>query len=208
MPQLNEKELKKEEQRQRIMDAAIRAFARKGYYGTTMDDIVKESGLSKGTLYWYFENKKQLFQALLERDVDEGKAEIVEVMQRQPDLISKFRALFETYIFLNEPPDQFDENVSRRVTVEYWQQAIIDPEFREIYVKNYYEFWMDFGLKLFQEAREKGEIADLDEPAIMSLIMVVFDGLLLQWLVDLNKVGIERTFKGFLFLLEKGLKKS
>ena len=41
----------KEERRAQILQAALTCFARKGYHLTTMDDIVAESGLSKGSLY-------------------------------------------------------------------------------------------------------------------------------------------------------------
>jgi len=53
------------ERKQQIYQAALACFNRKGYYQTTMDEIVVESGLSKGALYWYFDSKKTLFISLL-----------------------------------------------------------------------------------------------------------------------------------------------
>ena len=53
------------ERKQQIYQAALACFNRKGYHLTTMDDIVIESGLSKGALYWYFDSKKALFISLL-----------------------------------------------------------------------------------------------------------------------------------------------
>lgn len=52
--------------RERILDAAIEVFARKGYHGTSVDDIVQEAGSSKGSFYFYFPNKEGLFLALVE----------------------------------------------------------------------------------------------------------------------------------------------
>ena len=49
-----------------ILHAAAKCFAEKGYHTTTMDDIVREAGLSKGTLYWYFNSKKALFRSLID----------------------------------------------------------------------------------------------------------------------------------------------
>ena len=43
-----------EERRGQIIEAALACFTRKGYANTTIDDIVAESGLSKGAIYWYF----------------------------------------------------------------------------------------------------------------------------------------------------------
>jgi AcrR family transcriptional regulator len=49
------------ERHAQIIKAALACFSRKGYTNTTMDDIVAESGLSKGSLYWYFDSKDDLF---------------------------------------------------------------------------------------------------------------------------------------------------
>lgn len=52
--------------RQRIIDAAIRVFANKGYHDAKVDDIVDESGTSKGSVYFHFPNKEQIFLALID----------------------------------------------------------------------------------------------------------------------------------------------
>lgn len=54
----------------RVLDAALKVFAEAGYSGTTMDAVAMEAGLSKPTLYQYFESKDALFSAMLlgERD--------------------------------------------------------------------------------------------------------------------------------------------
>ncbi|WP_324668568.1 TetR/AcrR family transcriptional regulator [Geochorda subterranea] len=49
-----------------MLEAAIQVFARKGYYGTTVDDIVAECGSSKGAFYFHFESKEALFLRLVE----------------------------------------------------------------------------------------------------------------------------------------------
>jgi AcrR family transcriptional regulator len=49
------------ERRAEILNATIRCFMRTGYHRTAVDDVVAESGLSKGTIYWHFDNKETLF---------------------------------------------------------------------------------------------------------------------------------------------------
>ncbi len=49
------------EKRDRIINAAIKEFAQKGYDSASTNEIVKEAGISKGLLFHYFKNKKQLF---------------------------------------------------------------------------------------------------------------------------------------------------
>jgi len=48
------------------MQAALRCFARTGFYATTMDDVAAEAGVSKGTPYLYFNSKAELYRALYE----------------------------------------------------------------------------------------------------------------------------------------------
>jgi AcrR family transcriptional regulator len=60
-----------EVRRGQILDAAQACLARSGYHQTTMDDLVRESGLSKGSLYWHFESKEEVLLALFDRYTDE-----------------------------------------------------------------------------------------------------------------------------------------
>lgn len=57
-----------------ILDAARSEFAAKGYYATSMDSIVKATGLSKGAIYWHFGSKFELFRAVLDRQVRNTKS--------------------------------------------------------------------------------------------------------------------------------------
>lgn len=49
------------EKRDRILNAAISEFAQKGYKNASTNEIVKEAGISKGLIFHYFKNKKQLY---------------------------------------------------------------------------------------------------------------------------------------------------
>ena len=56
--------------REQILDGAHTVFMAQGFDAASMNDIVREAGVSKGTLYVYFENKEQLFSALIARERD------------------------------------------------------------------------------------------------------------------------------------------
>src|SRR5215471_6943740 len=55
------------ERKNQILDAAEAVFARLGFHEARLDDIVAESRLSKGALYWYFKSKDAIITGLLER---------------------------------------------------------------------------------------------------------------------------------------------
>src|SRR5437867_4192319 len=50
-----------------ILDAALRVFARRGLHRTNLEEVAKEAGISKGTIYLYFKNKEELFVAAAQR---------------------------------------------------------------------------------------------------------------------------------------------
>ena len=59
------REQKRLERTRRILDAGLKVFAEAGYSGTTMDAVAAAAGLSKPTLYQYFDSKEALFQAMM-----------------------------------------------------------------------------------------------------------------------------------------------
>jgi len=59
-----------QETRDRILEAAVNVFASKGYHDTKVDDIVAESQTSKGSFYFYFPSKQEIFLALVDSFAD------------------------------------------------------------------------------------------------------------------------------------------
>jgi len=59
-----------QETRGRILEAAVNVFASKGYHDTKVDDIVAESNTSKGSFYFYFPSKQEIFLALVDSFAD------------------------------------------------------------------------------------------------------------------------------------------
>lgn len=57
----------KDDRRRAFLDAALDEFFEKGFAATRMDDVAQRAGLTKGTLYLYFESKEALFKSLIEQ---------------------------------------------------------------------------------------------------------------------------------------------
>ncbi|XWX05536.1 TetR/AcrR family transcriptional regulator (plasmid) [Aggregatilineales bacterium SYSU G02658] len=69
--------------RERIMDAALNVFSRKGYHETRMDEIVEEAATSKGSIYFHFPNKEKLFLALVDQFADLLERRVTEAIAGQ-----------------------------------------------------------------------------------------------------------------------------
>ncbi len=55
-----------EDRREQIMDAAMRVFAQKGFLKATNKDIAREAGITPGLIYYYFESKEAVLNAIIE----------------------------------------------------------------------------------------------------------------------------------------------
>jgi AcrR family transcriptional regulator len=54
--------------REQLLDSALQVFLKKGYSSTTINDIVKEAGFTRGAYYWHFNSKEELLNQMLERE--------------------------------------------------------------------------------------------------------------------------------------------
>lgn len=69
----------KAERRQQILTAARDTFAKRGYHQTTIDDIVAQAGVARGTFYLYFEDKRAVFSDLIDRFAQQLTMAIVHI---------------------------------------------------------------------------------------------------------------------------------
>lgn len=69
--------MERTERRAQVLRHAKRIFARKGYHRTNVADIIARARIARGTFYLYFENKKDLFEELLEQVVSELSTRIL-----------------------------------------------------------------------------------------------------------------------------------
>lgn len=72
-----------QETRTRILEAAVKVFATKGYHDTKVDDIVNESSTSKGSFYFYFPSKQDIFLALSDTFADLLESKITQAMEKE-----------------------------------------------------------------------------------------------------------------------------
>lgn len=83
------------ETRDAILDAAARRFARFGARKTTMDEVAREAGCSRATVYTHFRSKEALYRALLDRDTAAFLTIAQKVIAPLPDARRKLRRLVE-----------------------------------------------------------------------------------------------------------------
>src|SRR5262245_19142959 len=72
--------------RRQIIDGARRVFIEMGFDAASMNDITRAAGVSKGTIYVYFANKEELFEALIEEERRAIFSDLYDALERDDDL--------------------------------------------------------------------------------------------------------------------------
>jgi AcrR family transcriptional regulator len=70
--------MKKDEKREKIITAAGTIFGQHGFKETRMEKVAEEAGMGKSSLYYYFLSKEELFEAVVEREAEYLKNEIIQ----------------------------------------------------------------------------------------------------------------------------------
>ncbi|MBO8126601.1 MAG: TetR/AcrR family transcriptional regulator [Firmicutes bacterium] len=88
-----------EETKDRILEAAVKVFSESGYHNATMTRIAERAGVAKGTVYWYFASKEELFIGIIETGLSRVYARLKLVLsdgELKPD--AKLRRVIEEYL--------------------------------------------------------------------------------------------------------------
>ena len=158
--------------RDQILEAALACFGRGGYHAARMDDIVRESGLSKGAIYHHFASKDDIFLALFDRfeaailaGWDEaGTGSALETIRRDAEL-----ALFGI--------------LGVREVLDAWPEFFRHAEARGRFARVYSASRGRLTATL-ERGIEAGEIRRVAAPAIAAAVTALVEGLLLQAVAD------------------------
>src|SRR6056297_2254155 len=66
--------------REQIVNAASKVFTRMGYQKTTMDEIARSANMGKSTMYYYYQSKEEIFEAVVVREAQELKKKLISVI--------------------------------------------------------------------------------------------------------------------------------
>jgi AcrR family transcriptional regulator len=166
------------EVRDRIVRAAIRVFGDHGFHRATMQDIVRESGLSVGAIYTYFRSKSDLILAGCDLITDQELGELRDRLASVEGYHERISAAVG-YWFDNLEAERTPRGIAPLI-LQAWAEADTDPAIREMLLRRRRESVTACALVL-QEGILRGELpAWLDAQAIGHAIAALLDGILVE----------------------------
>jgi AcrR family transcriptional regulator len=169
----------KDDSRALILEAAFEAFAENGYDATSMDEIVKRSGLSKGTLYWHFKNKHDLFVATLNAamgGLDTAAAAALQDTERS--ILDRVRELF----VLAAQTFTADLRWTRLLANAFFQ-SYQSEEARQALLEMY-EKYLVMLTAVLQMGIDQGELRPMDTHSVAIVLLAGGDGIIFHRLLN------------------------
>jgi AcrR family transcriptional regulator len=165
MPRVSEAHLNA--RRQQILDAAAACFAREGFHRTSMQDIVRECGVSAGLVYRYFASKDEMIEAI----VGEWHSHRVAALSVPLD-----RAYLELLREIGRP-----EAPDGRLALQVWAESVRSPEIRALSRGN-----VDAMRDALVAQLEGALPAGFDPDPLVRVMIAIYQGLIVQTVWDEN----------------------
>jgi AcrR family transcriptional regulator len=188
-----------EQRRSQILQAASRVFARRGFQETRMDDIVSESGLSKGALYWYFESKDDIIIAIVDSVLDRELAHIRALVDDPRPARERLMHFVE---FMLEDFQNLDELLP--MVFEIVALAIRNASVQPM-IESYFRSTMESLVPIIEQGIEAGEFRPVDAQAAAIAVGAQIEGTILLQVYDRHTVRLADHVRSGLQLLLSGL---
>jgi len=188
-----------QERKDQILEAATKVFTQRGFAEARMDDIVSESGLSKGALYWYFDSKDAIIISLLDRVFDWETANLLKILETEVSAEQKITAVVEVTI-----QDLNKMKPLMPIFFDFWSLSLRKKTIN-LAIKHYYQRFLDILEPIIQHGIDQGEFRPVDVKETALAIGAIFEGTILLWAYFSETIDIENQFRSNLDLVLNGL---
>lgn len=173
------REREKLRQRQEMLEASIDLFSQKGYHNVSMHEIAEKAEFAIGTLYKFFQNKEDLYKALVLEQCDRFEEAVTRAIEEPDDEVEKLRNYIRARV------ERFRENLpfvrlflAERRGASFNIKAGLDDEMR----KRHYAFLERLAL-IFEIGIKNKRFKRIADPFYLAVSLdSVVDAFLLLWL--------------------------
>jgi len=154
------------ETRRRILEVAAEAFAERGYAGTSLSDVLRASGVTKGGFYFHFPSKEALALATLRHKQEQWAGSVMAAVLQRPRAIEQLDAMVEALCDLHEQ-DRSCRAISRLCTELGDERPELRPQLT-IQLTN----WMEMVTAIIRKGQDEGDIRPDVEPEVAAEVAV------------------------------------
>jgi TetR/AcrR family fatty acid metabolism transcriptional regulator len=174
------------DKRARILDAAVRVFAERGFFGATVAEIARAAGVADGTIYLYFKNKDDVLLRLFDEKMTELLGEAKAAAAQEGTSSARLARLVQLHLALVEK----DPELAQVLIVELRQSA----QFLKAEGRQKLAAYLDVFGQIVREGQEAGEFDPSVSPqTVKRAIFGALDELALGWLMSGRRSSLKKT---------------
>jgi AcrR family transcriptional regulator len=187
------------ERKNQILEAATRVFTLRGIDETRMDDIVVESGLSKGAIYWYFDSKEAIIIAIVDHIFNYESAHIQEIVSGDQTASQKLELFIQASI-----QDMQQVKPLMPLFFDFWTRSLRNPTINQA-IKRYYQLFLGIIEPIIRQGIRTGEFRPVDVQQTALAIGAAFEGTILMWAYFPELIDFDKQFRLTLEIILQGL---
>lgn len=165
---------------QKIIQAATRVFAQKGFYNAKVADVAREANVADGTIYLYFKNKDDLLISIFENSMDTFISEVQRRIESLQDPAEKLKQFIRLHLDIVRQ----NQDIAQVLQIELRQSSKFMKEYAATKFRDY--------LNIISQILEEGQTAGIFKKNIAPLILkrAIFgavDEMALEWVLMKRK---------------------
>ena len=190
--------------RETLLKTALSVFSANGYSATTLEDIAREAGLTRGAIYWHFGSKAELYNTLLQQFSARGAIIAEQAIAEGGSVLEVLRRVFVRQMVLVEE----DEEVRAVVELALFKMEL-SPELesgRQQQIRSGKQLIAQIA-DAVQHGIERGELrADLDAADIARAFLAFQNGAIQLWLVAPEAFSLKASAEAFAGIFIAGVR--
>jgi len=191
-------QIKKNDKYQQILKAAIKIFARQGYFNATISQIAKEAKVADGTIYLYFKGKEDILNHFFWYKTGHVFDKFKEEVSRADNALDKLRNLIHRHLF------EFEHD--KDMAVVYQVETRLRRRLSDQRVKEMSSMYFDLVAMIIRQGQNEGVIRkDLPIALVKQTIIGAIDEVITTWLYSSRKYRLLSMSEPLVDLLIKGI---
>ncbi len=176
--------LKKEEKKRKIIDAAIKIFARNGYFNSRVSEIAKEAGVADGTIYIYFSSKEELLSAIFDEALQVFVEESKNTLKEIDDPIEKLKKI----VCLHLKHLGSNRDLAMVFQIEFRHNIVFMERLTKTRLADYFKIIEGVIL----EGQQKGLFKELNPRFCAKILFGIIDEMVTSWLIANKNYKLEK----------------
>ena len=197
----SKKDFQSEQSKAAILTATMDLISKHGFTGTSVDKIAAKSGLSKGSIFWHFENKENLFRTVINKIRDALFEGLIKGMRDDFSTREKFDLLLDNYCVIIETDCSRCIDLTVLIIEMVETNPLLAEELRDLFAD-----LTDTLVLFLEEGKTRGDIQEsLDSRMTAYTIVGNLQGMTVQYYLNRNKLQYRPLMDAYKKLALDGL---